>query len=268
VHEFAVLANRLPVSFDDRSGWQRSPGGLVSALEPIVRRRRGLWIGSAERSLDELHRQSAFPMAQLGFTPTDRAHFYNGICNRTLWPALHGMSDLVEFEPHWWEAYERCNFLAGEMTAETAAEAATVWIHDYHFALVPQMLRDARPDLSIGVFLHTPVDPAIGELAVAGELATGWAAADVVGVQTPVDHATLAGFLDRFANVDVVVDGSDAASVADGIYQAVHTEPAIRRARAARLAATVRAAPVEQWARRCLQAIVKGPSRSAPTGSG
>jgi trehalose 6-phosphate synthase len=66
----------------------------------------------------------------------------------------------------------------------------------------------------------------------------------------------------------VVVDGSDAASVADGIYQAVHTEPAIRRARAARLAATVRAAPVEQWARRCLQAIVKGPSRSAPTGSG
>jgi trehalose 6-phosphate synthase len=229
VHELVVLANRLPVSYDDRVGWRRSPGGLVTALAPVVRARRATWVGWAERSITEVCPGVDHPVVQLPFTAQDRQHYYNGLCNRTLWPALHGFPQLVEFDARWWTAYQRCNHLAASVLAELAADQAQVWIHDYHFALVPRLLRDARRDVAIGVFLHTPVALAEWGMPIVAELADALAAADVIGVQTTRDARALSTLFEEHMcrpahRAEIVVDP---ISIDVGEMEALRRDPVV-----------------------------------------
>ena len=159
---FVVVASRLPVDRvegpDGRTDWQTSPGGLVTALEPVMREAGGAWIGWSGDAgpapgafeADGLH------LVGLGLSETEVRQFYEGFCNATLWPLYHDVITPPWFHRRWWEAYVTVNRRFAQAAAEQAAPDATVWVHDYQLQLVPRMLREQRDDVRIGFFNHIP----------------------------------------------------------------------------------------------------------------
>ncbi len=187
-----IVANRLPVRWveDGDSGhWERSPGGLVSAVGPAVTDYgEAAWIGWTGVEGDE----PPFTVDDLTLWPVAMTHdekslFYDGMSNGTLWPLYHDKAVPAEFHRHWWDGYRRINRRFAEAAAEVAGDGATVWVHDYQLQLVPGILRELRPDLRIGYFLHIPFPPP--ELFVAlpwrNAIVNGILGADLAGFQTP-----------------------------------------------------------------------------------
>ncbi len=92
-----------------------------------------------------------------------------------------------EFHREWWDSYVEVNQRFADKAAELANEGALVWVHDYQMQLVPQMLRELRPDLRIGFYLHIPFPPAelFQQLPWRRQLLEGLLGADLVGFQLP-----------------------------------------------------------------------------------
>jgi len=190
--DFVVLANRLPVdrvASANGDQWRTSPGGLVTALEPVMRRHDGAWIGW-HGAADE--RLAPFDHAGLHLVPIplseqDVQEYYEGFSNATLWPLYHDVIAPPEFHREWWDAYVRVNRRFATRAAEVAAEGATVWVQDYQLQLVPQMLRELRPDLRIGFFLHIPFPPTelFQQVPWRRQILEGLLGADLVGFQAP-----------------------------------------------------------------------------------
>ena len=191
-HELVVVANRLPVRrTTSRSGsetWTASPGGLVSALAPIVKDRGGGWVGWAGGSGPPPAPFVGGGIMNLpvGITRGDLADFYQGACNSTFWPLYHDAVREPEYHRHWWARYVEVNRRFAGAAAKAAAQGGKVWIHDYHLQLVPAMLRELRPDVTIGFFLHIPFPPPelFRRLPWREEVLEGLLGSDVVGFQT------------------------------------------------------------------------------------
>jgi len=192
--DFVVVANRLPVDMERRpdgsTTWKRSPGGLVTALEPILRRHRGAWIGWPGIADDTPGDGEPEPIEEDGLTlvpvrlsTQEIADYYEGFSNATLWPLYHDVIVRPEYHRHWWDSYVEVNRRFAETTARTAAPGATVWVQDYQLQLVPKMLRMLRPDLTIGFFLHIPFPPVelFMQMPWRTEITEGLLGADLVG---------------------------------------------------------------------------------------
>jgi trehalose 6-phosphate synthase len=186
--ELVVVANRLPLDLDEDGSWRRSPGGLVTALEPTLRARGGTWVGWPGVADEE---PAPFDDDGMGIRPVpitadELAAYYEGFANATLWPLYHDVVATPRFERSWWEAYRRVNERFADAAADVAADGATVWVQDYQLQLVPRLLRDRRPDLRIGFFLHIPFPPVelFAQLPWRRSVVEGLLGADVVGFQT------------------------------------------------------------------------------------
>ena len=188
-----VVANRLPlddnVAPDGACEWRRSPGGLASALHSIVEQTPATWVGwaggtGAAPALPDIGRLRIRPVA---LTEAELRGYYEGFANSTLWPLYHDAVEQPVFDRGWWETYQTVNRRFAEAAAEVAEPHAAVWVQDYHLQLVPQMLRDLRPDLLIGFFLHVPFPPPelFLQLPRRVELLRGMLGADLVGFQRP-----------------------------------------------------------------------------------
>ena len=152
---FVVVASRLPVNRvegpDGETSWRPSPGGLVTALEPVMREAGGAWIGwSGDVGLepgpfeaDGLH------LVGIGLSETEVRDYYEGFCSATLWPLYHDVIAPPAFHRRWWEAYVPVNRRFAQAAAAHAADRATVWVHDYQLQPVPKMLREQRADVRI-----------------------------------------------------------------------------------------------------------------------
>jgi trehalose 6-phosphate synthase len=191
------VANRLPVDRvvdpDGTTRWQRSPGGLVTALEPFVAGRGGAWVGWSGAAGDapepfESGGVSLIPV-QLSEDEVDR--YYEGMSNASLWPLYHDVVEKPEYHRTWWDAYVQVNKRFVERAAAVAAENAIVWVHDYQLQLVPALLRQQRPDLTIGFFLHIPFPPyeLFTQLPWRSAVIEGLLGADLVGFQRPAAAA-------------------------------------------------------------------------------
>lgn len=191
--DFVVVANRLPVDLetlpDGTQRWQASPGGLVTALAPMLRSREGAWVGwpgvaDADPEPFEADDLTLYPVR---LSAQDVEDFYEGFSNGTLWPLYHDVVAPPAFHRHWWHAYERVNRRFAEAAADVAAQGATVWVQDYQLQLVPAMLRKLRPDLRIGFFLHIPFPPTelFQQLPWRRMIVEGLLGADLVGFHTP-----------------------------------------------------------------------------------
>jgi trehalose 6-phosphate synthase len=192
-----VVASRLPVdrveSPDGGQEWRPSPGGLVTALEPVMREAGGVWIGWSGDAgpapgafeADGLH------LLGLGLSETEVRQFYEGFCNATLWPLYHDVIAPPQFHRSWWEAYMRVNRRFALAAAEHAAPGATVWVHDYQLQLVPQMLREQRGDVRIGFFNHIPFPgyEIFAQLPWRRQVVQGLLGADLLGFQRQGDAA-------------------------------------------------------------------------------
>ena len=191
--DFVVVANRLPVDLenlpDGSRRWKRSPGGLVTALEPMLRSRDGAWVGwpgLADAEVeplveDDLHLHPVRLSAQ------EVEEYYEGFSNGTLWPLYHDVVAPPAFHRHWWQTYVRVNQRFAEVVAKVAAPNATVWVQDYQLQLLPAALRELRPDLRIGFFLHIPFPPTelFMQLPWRRRIVEGLLGADLVGFHTP-----------------------------------------------------------------------------------
>ncbi|BBX90411.1 trehalose-6-phosphate synthase [Mycolicibacterium boenickei] len=187
--DFVVVANRLPIDMerlpDGSTTWKRSPGGLVTALEPLLRKRRGAWIGWAgiPDSGEEPIYEEDLQLFPVELSAQDVADYYEGFSNATLWPLYHDLIVKPVYHRKWWDAYVDVNRRFAEATARAAAPNATVWIQDYQLQLVPKMLRMLRPDLTIGFFLHIPFPPVelFMQMPWRSEIVEGLLGADLVG---------------------------------------------------------------------------------------
>ena len=189
--DLVVVANRLPVDrvVDDNGNatWRRSPGGLVSALMPVMKANQGAWLGWPGGTDEDLEpfEEGGIQLVPIAMSQAEIENFYEGFSNDTLWPLYHDLVAKPSFHREWWDAYVRVNQRFAERAAEAAAKDATVWVQDYQLQLVPQMLRDLRPDLRIGFYLHIPFPPAelFQQLPWRRQILEGLLGADLVGFQ-------------------------------------------------------------------------------------
>jgi trehalose 6-phosphate synthase len=199
VSAFVVVANRLPVdrsSGAESSAWRTSPGGLVTALEPVLRQRHGVWIGWPGDALDDYEpfEVDGLTLLPIEVSAAELGEYYDGMSNATLWPLYHDVVAKPIFRREWWDAYVTVNRRFAEAAAEVAADGGTVWVQDYQLQLVPALLRALRPDLRIGFFLHTPFPPTelFKQLPWRDEILRGLLGADLVGFQRPGGAANFA----------------------------------------------------------------------------
>lgn len=202
-----VVANRLPVRQIQKEQlltWEWSPGGLVSALAPVLTRSEGVWVGwngRPGRASTSFHFEGIENLS----VPL-RAHeiedFYNGFSNRTIWPLYHDAVRWPEYNRAWWQPYVDVNYRFAEAAASVAAHGATVWVHDYHLQLVPGRLREMRPDLKIGFFLHIPFPPQelFSQLPWRKQILEGMLGSDVVGFQTRTAAQNFARLARRYTS--------------------------------------------------------------------
>ena len=187
--DFVVVANRLPIDMEPQPDgtvvFKRSPGGLVTALEPLLRRNRGAWIGwpgvvdAAEDPIVE----NGLHLHPVRLDDDDVSDYYEGFSNATLWPLYHDLIVKPVYERRWWDRYVDVNRRFAEATSRAAAPGATVWVQDYQLQLVPKMLRSLRPDLTIGFFMHIPFPPVeiFMQMPWRTEIIEGLLGADLVG---------------------------------------------------------------------------------------
>jgi trehalose 6-phosphate synthase len=191
--DIVVVANRMPVDrvvgADGEVTWRRSPGGLVSALEPVMRKNNGAWIGWPGDTGSELEpfEDEGLTLVPVTMSEQEFSEFYEGFSNATLWPLYHDVVAKPSFHREWWDSYVTVNQRFADAAARHAAKGALVWVQDYQLQLVPAMLRELRPDLRIGFYLHIPFPPAelFSQLPWRRQILEGLLGADLVGFQLP-----------------------------------------------------------------------------------
>ena len=218
--DFVVVANRLPVDLerhpDGTTSWKRSPGGLVTALEPILRAKSGAWVGwpgMPDEHVDQFT-EDDLVLHPVTLSSQDVEEYYEGFSNDTLWPLYHDVLVPPTYNRTWWGTYSAVNRRFAEEAAGCAAPGATVWIQDYQLQLVPKMLRELRPDLKIGFFLHIPFPPIelFMQLPWRREIIEGMLGADLIGFHLPGGANNFLYLAHRLLEFDTTTTGSGVGS--------------------------------------------------------
>jgi trehalose 6-phosphate synthase len=226
--KLVIVSNRLPVQ---RSGqgraqrWVRSAGGLVTAMEPVLAQRPGVWIGwngdagGTSRPFDA----DGLTLYPVPLTAEEAQGYYHQMSNRTIWPLYHDAIREPEFDHTWWRPYVEVNRRFARAAAKAAPRNGTVWVHDYHLQLAPAMLRAWRSDVRIGFFLHIPFPPEelFAWLPWRERVLQGLLGADVVGFQT---YAGAQNF-SRLARQYTTAEGTDTLLEYQGRKVAVNSYP-------------------------------------------
>jgi len=163
-----IIANRLPFSISKRRGkffLRPSPGGLAVGLSSLPESYDRLWIGwpgmtseklSAEDKIkikEKLADESCIPIF---LSKKQIENYYLGFCNKTIWPLFHYFPVRTVFEERFWRTYKQVNQSFCEEMLKIIKSSDTIWVHDYHLMLLPELLRTQLPELQIGFFLHIP----------------------------------------------------------------------------------------------------------------
>jgi trehalose 6-phosphate synthase len=170
-HEIIVVSNREPYMHTRRDGRPHMmvpAGGLVTALDPVLEACGGLWIahgaGDADRETADAAGRLTVPpgdarytLRRVWLTREEEQGYYYGFSNEGLWPLCHLAHERPVFRATDWEQYRRVNRrFADTALDEAGTSKAVVLVQDYQLALVPRMIKEARPDLRVGLFWHIP----------------------------------------------------------------------------------------------------------------
>jgi trehalose 6-phosphate synthase len=168
---FLIVSNREPYLHryvGNRIECLPPVSGLVSALESIMRTCGGTWIahgsGNADRKMVDRQGHVGVPpedpsyvLRRLWLTKEQEAGYYSGVANGALWPLCHNVFTRPEFNPAHWPIYRQVNELfADAVVEETGSDPAFVFVQDYHFGLLPRMLKERNPNLIVAQFWHIP----------------------------------------------------------------------------------------------------------------
>ncbi len=188
------------------------PSGLVTAIEPVLRACDGTWVasgsGDADKSMvDEFDRLRVPPddprytLRRVWLTPEEEARYYDGFANEGLWPLCHIAHTRPIFRAGDWECYQQVNerFAQALLEEMEGIEEPVVFVQDYHFALLPRMVKRARPDARVAIFWHIPwPNPeAFGICPWQAELLDGLLGADLIGFHIPMHCHNFLNTVDR-----------------------------------------------------------------------
>jgi trehalose 6-phosphate synthase len=148
--------------------WTVTPaaGGLVSAVEPVLREHGGIWIGwpgiageIPKSPLARATRHAGYKIVPVALSETERDEFYYGYSNEVIWPLFHDLQNFCSFEPAYWEAYKAVNEHYADAIAHCSQADDFIWVHDYHLMYVAQALRQRGLRAALTFFLHIPFPP-------------------------------------------------------------------------------------------------------------
>jgi trehalose 6-phosphate synthase len=215
-----VVSNREPyihVRVGDEVVVQRPASGLVTAVEPIMRACSGTWIahgsGSADREVvDSRDRigvpleSPAYSLRRVWLSREEEAGYYYGFANEGLWPLCHIAHVRPTFRANDWEQYKRVNRkFANAVIEEASSPDPVILIQDYHFALLPRMIRESLPGATIITFWHIPwPNPeAFGICPWREELLEGLLGSSILGFHTQFHCNNFVDTVDRLVEARV-----------------------------------------------------------------
>lgn len=213
--EVLIVSNREPyihVKKDDQIEIQFPASGLVTALEPIMRACSGTWIahggGSADREVVDANdhvqvppEQPSYQIRRVWLTPEEEAGYYYGFSNEGLWPLCHIAHTRPTFRTQDWEHYVAVNKKFAEVVIQEAkTEDPVVLVQDYHFALLPKLVREKLPHATIITFWHIPwPNPeAFGICPWREEILEGLLGSSILGFHTRYHCNNFIDTADRF----------------------------------------------------------------------
>jgi trehalose 6-phosphate synthase len=238
--EVIILSNREPYIHEHKDGGvivKRPASGLVTALEPVMRACSGTWIahgsGSADRETVDRHDHVAVPpedpeydLRRLWLTPEEEEGYYYGFSNMGLWPLCHIAHVRPTFRSTDFERYRAVNLKFAEAVVQEAKTSdPIVLVQDYHFALLPRMIRDRLPDATIISFWHIPwPNPeAFGICPWREELLDGMLGSSIMGFHTQFHCNNFLDTVDRY--MEARVDRESFTVTLRGEQTAVHRYP-------------------------------------------
>ena len=216
-----IVSNREPYihnfDADHRPVVQVPASGMVTALEPIMRACSGVWVatgaGTADRETVDRYDQIRVPpddpsytLRRVWLTPEQEQGFYYGFSNEGIWPLCHLAYVRPAFRASDWRAYEEVNAkFADVVAAESNTDSPVIMIQDFHFALLPQLIRKKIPKATIALFWHIPWPNAetFGVCPWKREMLLHMLSADILGFHTRYHCQNFLDSVDRFVECQI-----------------------------------------------------------------
>jgi alpha,alpha-trehalose-phosphate synthase [UDP-forming] len=156
-----IVSNRGPYLLhvtEQRIKREKTIGGLVTSLLPMIEEQGGVWIawGDPAGKYASGPRRHSFDLRYIELTPDQIKGYYHGFANNALWPLCHYFLGRVHYDEAEWQVYEQVNALFAQAVLEEATDDTVLWVHDDHLSLVPGHLRRERPNARIAFFWHIP----------------------------------------------------------------------------------------------------------------
>lgn len=191
-----IIANRLPVKIervDNHLIVERSEGGLATGLSSLETKAEKHWVGWPGIFTDDENEKAEITkkLKDLNYTPVFLSeeqieNYYEGYSNSTIWPLCHYFFSHIEYRKDYWDTYKQVNFLFKQEALPIIENDDIVWVQDYQLMLLPKLLRDEKPSLSIGYFHHIPFPSyeLFRVLPEREEVLEGLLGADLIGFHT------------------------------------------------------------------------------------
>ena len=197
-YQLLAVSNRLPhlrsASASPAENRKKSVGGLVSALEPALAQRKGIWLGwnghfvsGTEPGFVMIDDESKPALAWIDLPKEWHSKYYNGLSNRSLWPLFHSFPGHVSFSLEEWACYEKVNEAFAAAAVDLVGPDTPIWVHDYHLLLLARALRAKGHRGPVGHFLHIPFPGAdmFSLFPWSGRLLDAMLDFDLLGFHTP-----------------------------------------------------------------------------------
>ncbi|MBN2091359.1 trehalose-6-phosphate synthase [candidate division KSB1 bacterium] len=175
MHERVVIvSNRLPIVItqDSEGKWKIEPGsgGLVTALAPVLRNRGGIWIGwpgtvqennvnHINKLIKDATKDTGYELIPVFLSAAEQDKYYMGFSNEVLWPLFHDFHSFCNFDPGYWDSYNKVNRKFAETIIQNSETNDFIWVHDYHLINVATHLKELGNVPRLGFFLHIPFPP-------------------------------------------------------------------------------------------------------------
>ena len=160
-----IISNRLPITIGQKEGgliYYPSAGGLATGLNSLDKDLNKVWIGWPGKAIETDQKEEAkLALAEQGLIPVflskeEIEKYYEGFSNKSIWPHFHYFSQYTIYDSDYWAAYQAVNQKFADAVIAEIKEGDRVWVHDYQLMLLPELIRKAFPNISIGFFLHIP----------------------------------------------------------------------------------------------------------------
>ncbi len=225
-----IVSNRLPVNITKHSRtlhFQASAGGVATGLHSLCKSYQSRWIGWPAVAVDKITRQEKHQISNqlreqnwlpVFLSAKDIRNYYDGFCNKTIWPLFHYFPLYTVYEDRYWRAYTQVNKAFCDTVVKIAKPDDQIWVHDYHLMLLPRLIRRQLPNAQIGFFLHIPFPSfeLFRLLPWRKEILSGLLGADLIGFHT---YDYVRHFLGSSARIMATEHSMGALTVGDRVVK-------------------------------------------------